>query len=123
MWSKILCLNELILTKIGEKMSGFNLTYAQLKEKAGVKNSDPSDNTIRRWIQFGLIEHKKKFHSLYNSKSIEQLKICIKLRAFRKTIHEMKQIFKRYSLEDLKSKLRNISPEKLDEMINMKKTK
>lgn len=102
-------------------MSEFNLTYSQLKEKAGVKNNpaNPTDSTIRRWIQFGLIVHRKKFHSLYSNRSVEQLKICIKLRAFRKTINEMKQLFRNYSLEDLKKKLRqHISPEKLDEMIN-----
>ncbi|MCK4396517.1 MAG: MerR family transcriptional regulator [Candidatus Marinimicrobia bacterium] len=105
-------------------MSEFNLTYSQLKEKAGVKNNpaNPTDSTIRRWIQFGLIVHRKKFHSLYSNRSVEQLKLCMKLREYRKTIREMKLLFKRYSIEHLNQKLlRNISPSDLDKMINARK--
>ena len=44
-------------------MSDYNLTFTQLKEKAGIKNNELSNNTIHRWIQFGLISSKRHYHS------------------------------------------------------------
>lgn len=103
-------------------MSKFNLTYAQLKEKAKIRDNEPSDSTTHRWIQLGLITSKKHSHgNLYSKESVEQLKLCIKLRNYGKNIHDMKLLFKKYPLGFLRQKIGKITPGKLNQMINKKK--
>lgn len=103
-------------------MQNYNLSYVQFKEKAKIGNSEPSNSTIHRWIQLGLITCKKHSRgNLYSNESADQLKLCIKLRSYGKTIHDMKLLFKKYPLRFLNQKIGRITPAKLDQMINMKK--
>lgn len=106
-------------------MSEFNMSYEQLKEKAGLKEgSNPSDQIIHRWIQMGLIVRKKNYHSHYNDESVEQLKLCVKLRTYYgKTTHEMQMLFDNYSLPYLAKKIKKISGEELSDMLNKAKKK
>jgi|GEM_PF-5786381 len=102
-------------------MSNFNLSYSELKEQAGIKNDETSDSTIHRWIQFGLISHKKKYRSLYSKESVEQLELCIKLRIYGKNIHEMKLLLDNYSLKTLTEKVGKINPDDLNKLLQKAK--
>ena len=103
-------------------MSNFNLSYSELKEQAGIKNDEPSDSTIHRWIQFGLISHKKQYRSLYSKESVEQLRLCIKLRIYGKNIHGMKLLLDNYPLKALSEKIGKITPDDLNVMLHKAKT-
>ena len=99
-------------------MSNFNLTYAELKEKAGIRENDLSDSTIHRWIQFSLISRKKQFRgNLYSNESVEHLKLCIKLRSYGKNIHEMKLLMDSYPLKTLSEKVGKITPDELKRLL------
>ena len=106
-------------------MAEFNLSYEQLKEKVGLKkSSSPSDQIIHRWIQMGLIARKKNYHSRYSEESVEQLKLCVKLRTYYgKTTHEMQMLFDNYSLPYLAKRIERISGEELSDMINKARKK
>jgi len=98
-------------------MSDFSLSYGELKKKAGIESNQPSDSTIHRWIQFGLIECEKEYKSLYSERSVEQLKLCMKLRIYGKAIDEMKRLFEGYPLETLSKKIGKITPNELNNML------
>lgn len=98
-------------------MSNFNLSYTQLKEKAGIRENEPSDSTIHRWIQLDLIPYQKRYRNLYNTESVEQLKLCIKLRDYGKNIHDMKLLFDNYPLKTLSQKVGKITPDELNNLL------
>lgn len=104
-------------------MSDYNLTFTQLKEKAGIKNNELSNNTIHRWIQFGLISSKRHYHSLYSNESVEQLKLCIKLRSYGKNIYEMKLLFDNYPLKMLSDKIGKMTPDELNKLLQKEENK
>ncbi len=105
-------------------MSKFYLRYDESKEKAGIKEDILSDQIIHSWIQLGLIERKKNYHSLYSNNSVEQLKLCAKLRLnYGKNTNKMRILLNDYFLSYLSERLERISCEELSNMIYKAKEK